>query len=253
MPFANNRGVRIHYQIEGHGAPLVLQHWSIVSLESWYDFGYVGELQKDFELILLDARGHGRSDKPNESEAYELKRRVDDIVAVLDDLDIPKAHYFGYSMGGWIGFGAGVYAPERFHSLIIGGQHPYAQSLEGLRQLLKVGIDNGLDSILEEIRKFFGTMASERESRWLNADLEALMAAAQDRESLEPLLPKFTSPCLLIIGEKDEVYPLAQRSTRQISNVRLVALPNLDHGQCIERLDLVVPQIRSFAASIGPS
>jgi pimeloyl-ACP methyl ester carboxylesterase len=50
-----------------------------------------------------------------------LELRVRDVVIVLDHLHINKAHYFGYSMGGWIGFGIAKYAPERFHSLIIGG------------------------------------------------------------------------------------------------------------------------------------
>ncbi len=40
-------------------------------------------------------------------------------------------------MGGWIGFGVARYAPERFRSLIIEGQHPYAQNMEGLRQLVR--------------------------------------------------------------------------------------------------------------------
>jgi len=46
-------------------------------------------------------------------------------------------------MGGWIGFGAALYNPERFHSLIIGRQHPYAQSLDELREFLRTGIING--------------------------------------------------------------------------------------------------------------
>ena len=126
MPYADNEGIRIHYKTEGEGSPLVLQHWSLATMENWYDYGYVSALKNDYRLILLDARGHGGSDKPHTPDAYELEKRVEDIVAVLDDLGIAKAHYFGYSMGGWIGFGVARYAPERFRSLIIGGAAPYA-------------------------------------------------------------------------------------------------------------------------------
>ena len=42
MAYADNHGVRIHYQVEGNGPPLVLQHGYSDSLESWYEFGYVG-------------------------------------------------------------------------------------------------------------------------------------------------------------------------------------------------------------------
>ena len=93
-----------HYRVEGDGQPLVLQHGFTDSLETWYDTGYVNELKRQYRLILIDARGHGASDKPREPDAYDWQRSVADITAVLADLDIPGAHYFGYSMGGKIGF-----------------------------------------------------------------------------------------------------------------------------------------------------
>jgi len=64
MPYADNQGVRIHYQIEGLGHPLVLQHGFTESIEDWYECGYVDALRRDYRLILVDARGHGKSDKP---------------------------------------------------------------------------------------------------------------------------------------------------------------------------------------------
>ena len=67
----------------------------------------------DRQLILLDARGHGASDKPHDPAAYDLRLRVGDVTAVLDDLEIRRADYFGYSMGGWIGFGLAKHAPVR--------------------------------------------------------------------------------------------------------------------------------------------
>lgn len=159
----------------------MLQHWSLATMESWYDYGYVSALKNDYRLVLLDSRGHGASDKPHRLEAYELKKRVDDVVAVLDDLGIAQAHFFGYSMGGWIGFGVARYAPERFRSLIIGGQHPYTQNMNWLRQLVRYGVENRPElsvAIWEE--NFFGTLSSEIRERMIAYDYEALLAAAQD-------------------------------------------------------------------------
>ena len=59
MPHANHRGVRNHYQVEGEGPPLVLQHGFTHSLRRWYLHGYVEALREDHRLILVDARGHG--------------------------------------------------------------------------------------------------------------------------------------------------------------------------------------------------
>lgn len=112
MPYAVNQGVRIHYQIEGDGQPLVLQHGFTDSLETWYEVGYVEGLKAQYCLILIDASGHGASDKPHEPDAYGREQNVDDITSVLDDLDIPRAHYFGYSMGGRIGFATARRAPR---------------------------------------------------------------------------------------------------------------------------------------------
>ena len=120
MPYADNDGVQIHYRVEGEGPPLVLQHGFSESVVDWYEAGYVDALRSDYRLILIDARGHGASDKAHDPDAYELERRVADVVAVLDGLAIEKAVFWGYSMGGWIGFGTAKYSQERFRALVIG-------------------------------------------------------------------------------------------------------------------------------------
>ncbi len=67
MAYAINRGVRIHYQVEGDGAPLVLQHGLFWSVESWSRVGYVDALKPYYRLIMIDAEGmeperrHGHS------------------------------------------------------------------------------------------------------------------------------------------------------------------------------------------------
>ena len=100
MPYATHQSVRIHYQVEGAGPPLVLLHGFNSRLERWYESGYVESLRHDYHLILLDARGHGASDKPHERAAYAWPIPVADVLAVLDHLQIPQAHVLGYSMGG---------------------------------------------------------------------------------------------------------------------------------------------------------
>jgi pimeloyl-ACP methyl ester carboxylesterase len=102
MPFVDNRGVRIHYATMGNGPALVLHHGTTGSGADWIDLGYVDALKADHQLIMLDSRGHGESDKPHDSSAYELSLRTSDVVAVLDDLGLQKFDYFGYSLGGWI-------------------------------------------------------------------------------------------------------------------------------------------------------
>jgi pimeloyl-ACP methyl ester carboxylesterase len=61
MPFANNHGVNIHYEVEGHGPPLALVHGFSGNHTSWRGYGFVDKLKDDYTLILIDARGHGAS------------------------------------------------------------------------------------------------------------------------------------------------------------------------------------------------
>ena len=65
--YADNNGVRIYYEVEGEGPPLVLVPWATGSTEDWRMFGYVNALKDDYQLILVDMRGHGQSDKPPRS------------------------------------------------------------------------------------------------------------------------------------------------------------------------------------------
>ncbi len=71
MAYASNRGVRIHYQVEGDGPPLVLQHGLFWSVAGWSRVGYVDALKPHYRLILIDARGHGVSDKPHDGTGID--------------------------------------------------------------------------------------------------------------------------------------------------------------------------------------
>ena len=71
MPYTDNDGVQIHYEMEGYGQPLVLQHGLSSNLTRWGVSGYVDVLKRDYKLIMIDARGHGESDKPYDADVYD--------------------------------------------------------------------------------------------------------------------------------------------------------------------------------------
>jgi pimeloyl-ACP methyl ester carboxylesterase len=152
-------------------------------MESWYELGYVHTLKTDHQLILIDARGHGASDKPHDPNAYRLPWMVEDISTVLDHLHIPKAHFWGYSMGGWIGFGLAKYVPKRFYSLIIGGVHAYARNFELRRQQVRSGIEQGMEVFVASFGATYESFWPGFKARLLAADLEAELARSQDMPS----------------------------------------------------------------------
>jgi pimeloyl-ACP methyl ester carboxylesterase len=224
----------------------VLQHGFTESVEDWYESGYVEALRPDYRLILIDARGHGASDKPHDPDAYVLNRRVADVVAVLDALDIAKALFWGYSMGGWIGFGIAKYAAERVHALVIGGQHPYARGMGSLRRMVQRGIAQGSLAFVAGMEEMFGPESAERKARLLSADLEAYLALTQDRPGLEDILPTMLMPCCLYAGEIDPIYPEVAACSQYIPAVTFFSLPGLSHCEAYVRSELVLPRVTGF-------
>ena len=248
MPYANNNSVRIHYQVEGEGPPLVLQHGFTSSLQNWYAYGYVAALRQNYQLILIDARGHGQSDKLYDPQAYALQHRVEDVLAVLDALRIDNAHYLGYSMGGRIGFGIVKYHPERFLSLMIGGMHPYESPSEAAEVRIAL-LQQGMAAYVADAETQNGPMAPDRKARLLANDPEALIASLRAPRSLagiEQLLLDMTLPCLLYVGEADSFYPGAQEGVKSMPNARFVSFPGLNHTQTSQASHLVVPHVTQF-------
>jgi pimeloyl-ACP methyl ester carboxylesterase len=242
MPFVNNRGARIHYETVGSGPALVLHHATLGSGANWADLGYVDALKQDHQLILPDSRGHGESDKPHDAAAYGLAHRTSDVLAVLDDLGIRKADYFGFSLGGWIGFGLAKHAPHRFNSFILGAAHPYAEDMQPFRDYMP----RSPQAFAAMVDQLFGGHVTPMRSRFLANDLEALRTLTQDRESNAEILPSMTMPCLLFVGELDPRLPKVKQCVSELPNATFFTLPECDHIGALLRSDVVIPHIRAF-------
>ncbi|HEX4947340.1 MAG TPA: alpha/beta hydrolase [Blastocatellia bacterium] len=119
--FFDSNGVRIRYVEEGVGEPVVLVHGYGSSAErNWINRGPFHQLAKNYRVIALDCRGHGKSAKPHEVKQYGQEMFLD-IVRLLDHLKIRKAHIVGYSMGGRITAKLLTMKPERFLTATLGG------------------------------------------------------------------------------------------------------------------------------------
>jgi pimeloyl-ACP methyl ester carboxylesterase len=248
MPFANNQGVRIHYEVIGDGPALVLHHLAFGSGADWTDLGYVDALKANHRLIILDSRGHGQSDKPHDPAAYDLALRASDVLAVLDELNVREADYFGYSLGGWIGFELAKSAPDRFSSYVFGGAHPYAEDMQAFRNLLPRD-PQSFARVIDQLSK--GGMPTTMRSRWLANDIEALRALTQDRASNAGVLPAMTTPCLLFVGEDDPRLPKVRKCASALSNATFASLPGCDHLTAFARSNLVLPHVEAFLSKDG--
>jgi len=117
--YFESAGARLRYVERGTGAPVVLVHGFTANIErAWIDTGVLPDLARDYRVIALDLRGHGKSDKPHDASAYEPM--ATDVIALLDHLGIERAHLVGYSLGGIIAAKLLTTHPQRFRSAVLG-------------------------------------------------------------------------------------------------------------------------------------
>src|SRR5437899_2485287 len=117
----DSKGVSIYYTVEGAGPPVLLVHGLYSSGQmNWRLPGVTKALAKDYQVVTIDVRGHGGSGKPEKDSDYGVEM-VEDLVRLLDQLNIKKAHVIGYSMGGMITMKLLTTHPERVESAILGG------------------------------------------------------------------------------------------------------------------------------------
>lgn len=119
-------GVSLHVEDHGTGAPVVLLH-------GWPDTAHLWRRQvpvleaHGFRTIAPDLRGFGRSDRPAEVSAYSLATVVGDVVGILDELGLDRAHLVGHDWGAALAWVTASLHPDRVDRLVvISVPHPAA-------------------------------------------------------------------------------------------------------------------------------
>lgn len=278
MPYADNQGVRIYYEVEGQGPPLVLAHGMGFGgdLTAWRTTGYTDALKGDYRLILFDIRGHGRSDKmlrpfdnaqgkpaqdkPGEASA-ETSDPADDVVAVLDELGIAKAHFLGYSMGASVGFRQAVSHLDRFISFMLGGMTPgrwpeeMVRAMEISRELSKLRRADP-EAYFKRMESLLGhTLTAEEKSKLVVRDAEADIASLGEHREQPALterdLAGITVPCLLYCGDQDPFHNGAQEAVQHMPRAAFVSMHGLNHITAFSRSDVVVNLVKQFLTLVA--
>lgn len=242
---ALNDGVRIHYEVRGRGRVLVLHHAFGGSGKSWHDAGYVARLEDRFRLVIIDGRGHGKSDKPHDSEAYGIENRIGDIEAVFDDADLDPAMYWGYSMGAWLGAAYVLHAPRRV-SRFVSGAAAAAPS------------DAYPDETRRRIEAFrSGDVARIARDALMPAEVAKRLVEYNDMLALAALqeatlgwtghdVSSIRIPVLYYAGEHDELLAASRDAAEATPGARLEVIPDSDHLTAFLRSHEVLQVVRPF-------
>jgi pimeloyl-ACP methyl ester carboxylesterase len=204
-------GVKISYSIQGKGEPVVLIHgWFSSGWMNWTLPGTTALLARDYQVITLDVRGHGSSDKPTKEEAYGPEL-VEDVARLLDHLKIKKAHIVGYSMGGIITAKFLARHPDRALSGTLGGMG-----------WLKEG------SVPQTIFSQIG----KKDARATGAVVcgRSLAKLALTEEELKSI----RVPVMVLIGDKDDLKKLYVEPLQKVrKDWAVVEIKDANHITCI--------------------
>ena len=225
-------GVMISYDVLGEGLPIVLLHgfasnrifnWDT---SGWYDY----LISKGRQVIAPDLRGHGESQKLYGIGDYTPDVISDDILALMDYLEIPKADIMGYSMGAWLTAYLLGKQPKRFRSGILAGIGStilsYKTHSENIAQALaSKSPDLIKDPFLKLLRSF---------AEGMDNDLCALVACNRGVNGEgPPPLESIPHPVLIVTGDKDDVAGSPDIVADKITNSTVAMMPDKNHATLV--------------------
>lgn len=118
MPFFQHSNANLFYTSQGSGPPVLLLHgWACDSHDWSFQIPFL--LSRNFTVIALDQRGHGRSSTPDDITSYKLRAFADDAVALLQHLNVGPVILVGHSMGSVIVSIIAAENPEAVKALVL--------------------------------------------------------------------------------------------------------------------------------------
>lgn len=235
MQYADNNGVRIAFDVEGSGPPLLLHHGWLGNRKDWSLMGYVGPLAQDFTVITMDARCHADSDTPADRKKIERADLASDVVAVLDAAGVEKAHMLGYSLGGFVGIAVATWHTARLGSLAFGGWDPVLIDLQ--QEYRRVPMAD----VMAQVGPYIPWLTEDR------IDGVAAVRRPTYRRDIEPKrLVETGLPVMMWCGESDPYLTGMQVMAKRYPDVPLLTVEG-DHLTAMTReTPRIVDELKTF-------
>lgn len=254
MPFYIDNERKIYYEISGSGEPLLFI--SGLSGGSWSWYKQKPFFEASYSVITFDNRGAGRSWIP--PGPYTMEQLAEDALALLNYLNIEKAHIVGISMGGMIAQQLAVMSPSRVLTLVLGCTHcgkdrripPPREILDRLANQEGLSPEEIIEKNIpilfgERCRKEHPEIVEEYRKNTLSAPAQPLEAfraqlAAINKFSVCSLLNRVTCPVLIVTGKNDILVPPENSKilAELFPSARLVELNEVGHMIHLEASDV---------------
>lgn len=229
MPNFCNGAVEIAYLDEGEGEPIVLVHGFASNAEvNWVHPGWFDTLiQAGRRVIALDNRGHGASSKLYDPAAYHLAKMAEDVRALLDHLDLPRADVMGYSMGARMAAFLALAHPQHIGRLVLGGIGSNLVEGTGVPRKIAEALEAPALAAVGDARgRMFRAFAEQTKS-----DLRALAACIRGSRQVlsREQIAQIRMPTLVAVGTKDTVAGSARDLAALLPAGEALDIPGRDH------------------------
>ena len=241
MPTAQLPGdLLMHYDDDDFTAPwstpetVILHHGNAKNARLW--FAWVPLLAGEFRVIRVDARGFGRSSVPAPGYPWSLEGFATDLVHLMDYLGIDRAHLIGETIGGTIALQFAYQFPDRLHTVTTCTSPYKFRGIQAYRDYHDLVKTQGVEAWVRQTadRRLEPGVSDPRHHEWYiqqmsrtapHVVLETLAYLAT--VDLTPILPKITTPALVLVGERSALNTpdRAQGMAALLPRGRLVEVP----------------------------
>lgn len=197
--------VRIAYQIEGDGKPIVLIHgFASTHIANWVEPGWVQTLvAAGRQVVMLDLRGHGQSEKLFTPEEYDRGQMAGDVIALIEHLGLGAVDMMGYSLGAMIALRIARERPDVCGKVILAGvgERLFAPSghIEPVVQSLLCEKPSEATSVIGRAFRMFAEKNKQNRPA-----LAACFSVKRDQLTPE-MLGQVQVPILVVAGDKDDI------------------------------------------------
>lgn len=248
--YSEVNGLKMYYEIYGHGKPIVLIHGGGSTIETNFE-KLIPLLSKTRKVIAVELQAHGRTSDRNADLTFE--QDADDVTALLKSLNIDKADFLGFSNGGTTTIQIAIRRPEIIDKMILCSA---LAKRNGVPDWFWGFMENAkLENMPEPLKEGYKKVATDPNGLQVMHDKDA-KRMVNFKDIPDEQIKSIKVLTLIIIGDKDVITPEhAIELHRQIGNSELAIIPG-GHGQYIGEVttitpdfkesDLIVPMIERF-------
>jgi pimeloyl-ACP methyl ester carboxylesterase len=248
--YSDVNGIKMYYEIYGEGKPIVLIHGGGSTIQTSFE-KIIPLLAKNRKVIAVELQAHGRTSDRNADSSFE--QDADDVAALLKNLGINKADFFGFSNGGTTTLQIAIRNPEIVDKMILGS--PLAKR-NGMPDWFWGFMSNAsINDMPAQLKEGYIKVAADPNGLQVMHDRD-VKRMVHFKDIPDEQLEGIKAPALIIIGDKDVITPEhALELHRKIPNSQLAIIPG-GHGEYMGEIttitpdfkesDLVVPMIEKF-------